>query len=551
VASCVRRRVEPARLWIAGARLVAPLLVAVLAPRASADELDAIRARGELVHCGDAEGSAPYAYPDPTDPGRLIGLDQELATIFGDALGVRTRFQQGLWETLPELLRTGRCDVILNGFEWRRDRVAEMEATIPYFVYGLTLLTRADDTRLAGPDALAAPPAGEPLRVGVLGGSAAEQWLEAHASAALARGALDLVRYDGNTNAMREVETQKLDATLQDTPIAAFYARRFPTLTRRGDVVGRGYYVAYVRRGEARLVAALDAALAGAIRDGRWPAALVRHGVDDALQAELPEIVAHVALKDRALAASQVPGPGAGTRGASTATTAGAARGLTADATPARAGASLAAYAWLLVESAGMTLLLSITSFPLAVALGILLALVHGYGPRPARLLVRAYVELVRGTPLMLQLYFVFFFLPELGIRVPALATAILGLALNYGAYESEIYRAGLSAVPAGQLEAAVALGMRPLQALRRVVVPQALRTSLPPMVNDFIALFKDTSVCSVVTVVELTKEFSVVSQSSGRILELMAVTGLLYLLMSLPAAGFARRLERKLETGR
>jgi polar amino acid transport system substrate-binding protein len=164
---------------------------------------------------------------------------------------------------------------------------------------------------------------------------------------------------------------------------------------------------------------------------------------------------------------------------------------------------------------------------------------------------VRAYVELVRGTPLMLQLYFVFFFLPELGIRVPALATAILGLALNYGAYESEIYRAGLSAVPAGQLEAAVALGMRPLQALRRVVVPQALRTSLPPMVNDFIALFKDTSVCSVVTVVELTKEFSVVSQSSGRILELMAVTGLLYLLMSLPAAGFARRLERKLETGR
>jgi polar amino acid transport system substrate-binding protein len=526
---------------------------AALPPRAHADELDAIRARGELVHCGDAEGSAPYAYPDPTDPGRLVGLDQELAAVFGEALGVRTRFQQGLWETLPELLRTGRCDVILNGFEWRRDRVAEMEATIPYFVYGLTLLTRADDARLAGPDALAAPPAGDPLRVGVLGGSAAEQWLEAHASAALARGGLELVRYDGNTNAMREVETQKLDATLQDTPIAAFYAGRFPTLARRGDVVGRGYYVAYVRRGEARLVAALDAALAGAIRDGRWPAALVRHGVDDALQAELPEIVAHVALKDRALAASQAPraGVNASARGATSAASTSGARDIAAEAPPARAGASLAAYAWLLIEAAGMTLLLSITSFPLAVALGIVLALLHGYGPRPARLAVRAYVELVRGTPLMLQLYFVFFFLPELGVRVPALATAILGLALNYGAYESEIYRAGLSAVPPGQLEAAMALGMRPLQALRRVVVPQALRTSLPPMVNDFIALFKDTSVCSVVTVVELTKEFSVVSQSSGRILELMAVTGLLYLLMSLPAAGLARRLERRLETGR
>ena len=99
----------------------------------------------------------------------------------------------------------------------------------------------------------------------------------------------------------------------------------------------------------------------------------------------------------------------------------------------------------------------------------------------------------------MLQLYFLFFFLPELGLRLPAFTTAIVGLALNYSAYESEIYRGGLQAVPSGQLEAALSLGMSRWQAIRHVIVPQATRVVIPPVVNDFIALFKDTSVCSVV----------------------------------------------------
>jgi len=147
----------------------------------------------------------------------------------------------------------------------------------------------------------------------------------------------------------------------------------------------------------------------------------------------------------------------------------------------------------------------------------------------------------------MLQLYFIFFFLPEVGITVPAFWTAILGLALNYSAYESEIYRAGLLAIPRGQMEAALALGMsRPL-ALRRIIVPQAVRIVVPPVVNDFIALFKDTSVCSVVTLVELTKRFSVLSQSTQSTVELMLLTGVLYLLMSYPLSLFSRRLEARL----
>ena len=120
----------------------------------------------------------------------------------------------------------------------------------------------------------------------------------------------------------------------------------------------------------------------------------------------------------------------------------------------------------------------------------------------------------------------------------------MLGLGINYSAYEAEIYRAGLRAVPVGQLEAALALGLSRGQALRRVVVPQAVRLVIPPVTNDFIALFKDTSLCSVITLVELTKQYNILANSTGTYLELAALTAILYLLMSYPLSLLARRLE-------
>jgi polar amino acid transport system substrate-binding protein len=135
-------------------------------------------------------------------------------------------------------------------------------------------------------------------------------------------------------------------------------------------------------------------------------------------------------------------------------------------------------------------------------------------------------------------------------VNIPAFTTAVLGLAINYSAYESEIYRAGLQAIPLGQMEAALSLGMSRTLALRRIVVPQAVRMVIPPVVNDFIALFKDTSVCSVVTVVELTKRFSVLSLSTQAVVEMMTMTALLYLLMSYPLSLLARKVEDRLGGG-
>jgi polar amino acid transport system substrate-binding protein len=201
-----------------------------------------------------------------------------------------------------------------------------------------------------------------------------------------------------------------------------------------------------------------------------------------------------------------------------------------------------------LTLSALTTLGLSLGSMPLAIAAGLLIALGRLYGPRWVATPLGAYVEVIRGTPLMLQLFVLFYVLPELGVMLSPWAAGIAGLAINYSAYEAEIYRAGLQAIPRGQMEAALALGMSRGMALRRVIVPQAVRIVIPPVTSDFIALFKDTSVCSVLTLTELTKRYSILSNSVGGVVEFGVATALLYLAMSLPLSWFSRWSERRLD---
>jgi ABC-type amino acid transport system permease subunit len=154
------------------------------------------------------------------------------------------------------------------------------------------------------------------------------------------------------------------------------------------------------------------------------------------------------------------------------------------------------------------------------------------------------WVELVRGTPLLLQLFVLYFGLAVV-VQLPAFVAAMLALGLNYAAYESEIYRGALEGVPSGQLDAARALGLTDWQTLRLVRGPQAFRAALAPMTNDFIALLKDSSLVSVITVVELTKQTSIFAANIGSWVVPGALCAVIYLAMSLPLARLARRLER------
>ncbi len=512
--------------------LTACVLGALVVPcTASADALGDMRRTGRMLWGGDQEGGGPYVFPKEDDPTHVTGFEVDLASRFAEYLRVRAQFTQGQWDKMPDMLRTGKVHAILNGYEFTRERAEIMDASIPYYVYALQLMGRADDPTVDSWADLRKGAGAARRRIGVLGGSAAEAYTRKFCGESC-----DTVAYEGNTDTMREVETGKLDATVEDTPIASFYAPRFRALRRIGDPVQRGYYVVYVRKGESALLRELNEAIVLMVRNGDIERIYRRYGIWDAQQAELADIVekgrfygyfkATAATVER----NQLPTEAS----------------VQVD-TRKRGWQVVRDYSGILVQSAAMTVVLSCLSFPLAILVGLLIAIGRLYGPSWLRLPLTAYVEFLRGTPVMLQLYFIFFFLPEVGLKIPAFWTAILGLAVNYSAYESEIYRAGLQAVPKGQMEAALSLGMSRVLALRRIIVPQAVRIVIPPVVNDFIALFKDTSVCSVVTIVELTKRFSVLSMSTQATVELMGMTALLYLMMSYPMSIAARRIETRL----
>ena len=185
-------------------------------------------------------------------------------------------------------------------------------------------------------------------------------------------------------------------------------------------------------------------------------------------------------------------------------------------------------------------------AFFIAVPLGGVLAISRVYGGAITSTLARGYIELFRGTPVLLQLFVLYYGIASY-VHLGPVQAAVLGLGLNYGAYEAEVYRGALLAIPRGQTEAAKALGMRPRQILRHVLLPQALRTALPPMTNDFVSLLKDSSLVSVITVIELTKQMQVAAADLRSWLLPGLLCAALYLALSLPLSELARVLERRL----
>ncbi len=518
------------------AALIAPAR-AQQPPPADGGTLGKAKAANSLRWGADQEGGAPYIYPGEENQEVLIGFEVDMAEKMSAYMGIKVDFQQSQWDALPSMLQANKVDFIMNGYEWMPERVAAMETSIPYYVYALQLMVAKNGEVKSWEDMKKLKADGDKWHIGVLSGSAAEEYMTDFKDNQ--GGQIELASYDGVTDSMREVETGKLDATLQDTPIASYYIKEFPGLTFLGEAVAPGYYVIYARQGDRELIARINEAIIVLFRNGDLQKIYEKYGMWNKEQEELKAIIENGKFYGylSAVATETQTQPGDTVTAAEV-----------AESEEKGKGEKVREFAELLTASAGMTLLLSFISFPLAVTFGLLIAIGRLYGPLWVRVPLATYVELLRGTPLMLQLYFIFYFLPEVGINIPAFATAIIGLSVNYSAYESEIYRAGLQAIPIGQMEAAQSLGMTRGQAIQRIIVPQAVRIVIPPVVNDFIAMFKDTSVCSVVTIVELTKRFSILSRNNVQsLVELTLLTGLLYLLMSYPMSLIASRLEKRL----
>lgn len=485
---------------------------------------------------GDKNGGAPFIFED--EAGNLTGFEVELAEYLAGELGRAPIFVQNQWDNLPELLKRpnlGRADdldIVLNGYEYTPDRHAETPTTVPYYVYTFRLIGRRDDPSVASWAGIAG--ADPRKRVGVLRGSASQKYLEARYG-----DTIDLVPTETVTEQLDLVRDRRLDATVQDSPAAAYYVQegRYPALRVVDEPVGTGYYVILTRPGDGALRERLNEGIRKAVRTGRLKALYQKYGLWDANQQRL----SYLAEQPWPDVAEEIK-PQEG------------------DVQPA-VSIRFSAIVGNLFRAAGMTLALAVASFPLAVLIGIVVSLGRVYGPWPVRALATAYVEVIRGTPLLLQLFVIFYLVPQLGVwsgsetltallSFPPFVAGVLGLAINYSAAEAENYRAGLLAIPRGQTEAALALGMTPATALRRVVLPQAVRIVIPPVTNDFIALFKDTAVCSTILIVELTGLYYQYKTYPGVVVELAAAIAALYLLMSYPMAVLARQLERRMARG-
>lgn len=203
-----------------------------------------------------------------------------------------------------------------------------------------------------------------------------------------------------------------------------------------------------------------------------------------------------------------------------------------------------------LLLGARITVVLTFLVMALALAFGLLLALGRLSRHALPRLLSRGYVEIIRGTPLLLQLFYAYYVLPFIGIKLAPFTAGTIALSANYAAYLSEVYRAGIQAVDRGQIEAALSLGMSRSLLMRRIVLPQAIRVILPPIGNYFISLFKDTSLVSVITLRDLMFSGMIVAASTFQDFEIFTVIALIYLVICYPSALGVTWLEQRLKIG-
>lgn len=478
----------------------------VMMPAASdTGSLEKIRKRGYLLWGSDAEGGAPYVFPAPDNPERFIGFEVDIAAAIGRELGVAARQSQNAWDSLIPALDRGDFDMVINGIEITPQREERVLFSMPYYIYTEQLVVRADDESIRDISDLRGK------KAGTLSGTVAQEILTGV-------GGVDVRIYPGQVEPYEDLALGRIDAVLLDLPIAAYYAKPNKKLKYAGKPLGEGFYGIAIRKNDKELKQAVDEIIRRLLASGelrriyeKWD---LWNETQEKLFQQAEETSGYVTLEQSRKAPLYTFFPN-------------------------------------LLKGAGLTVFISVTAMALAISFGLVLTIMRIYSGPPFSSLATAYIEIYRGTPLLIQLYILYYGLPNIGISLSPLTAAFIGLGMNYAAYEAELYRAGITAVPKGQMEAALSLGMTKAHAVRRVILPQALRIAIPGVTNDFIALFKDSSLVSIIAMVELTKTYSILAATTLRFFELGLLVALLYFAMSYPLSLLARRLEDRLKGAR
>lgn len=448
---------------------------------------------------GDPSGGAPYVYSDPDDPRKYTGFDYEFAEALARQMKMKAEFVPTDWESIVASLKRKEFDVIIDGFEPTGDRAREVLFSKPYYLFRLQLTVRRTDNLITSLEDCKK----NNKSVGTLVNCAASRLLE--------EGGLRVRGYQDPVGAYQDLALGRVDAVLMDVAGEMFYARSNPKLKAAGKPFQTGAYVVGIRKNDTLLLSKVNAAIDTLVNNGTVEKIFTKWQLWDEEQIKLRT------------------------------------------AKPPVFGMTTTKLNWnegliKLFKAASVTVFLAFGAMFLAVILGIPLAIGQTNGGPYVRALCTVYIEFFRGTPVLVQLLFLYFGLPVIGITLPGWLTAIVGLGLNYAAYESQVYRTAFQAIPERQWLVAYSLGMRPALAFRRIIFPQAFRIALPPMTNDFVALFKDTSTAFAIAVWELATAYRELANATQSYLGIGLVVCCYYLAMSLPLAHFAHKLEQKLQ---
>lgn len=471
--------------------------------------------RPALRWAADPNSNAPYTFY--TSGKTLGGFEYEIINAIAGRLGRSTEFVQNDWSGLIPGLHRGLYDCVICGIEITPSKKEEVLFSTPYYFTFEQYVGRRGTPPITSLDQLRG------RNIGTLDQTAALRMLEATPG-------VTPKTYDEELNAYQDIVNGRLFGVLLDYPIAKYYASPNPELELTGPPFGQIAYGIAIDKSNVALKEEIDTALRDLISSGELRDILSRWGL-------WTSTVAH--------ALDQPIDPSTSETEYQSFISAGTAEG------PFWPRIQKYAFAGpLLRRAALLTLMLSAAAMIVAVLAGLLLAICRVFGPLPVRWFAGAYIELMRGTPLLIQLLFIFYGLPNIGIKLSPFVAGVLGLGLNYAASEAENYRAGLLAVPGGQWDAARALGLTQGQSLRLVILPQAMRLVLPPLTNDFISLLKDSSLVSALTMVELTGAYHRLATETFDYFGTGLLVALIYLLLGLPFVRLARYSESRLAKG-
>ena len=475
--------------------LILLLLLGSHASLLAESTLAKVRRTGELRIGTDA------TYPpfETAEGNQFSGFDIDIANAVARELGVRAVYRNASFDGIFPALQNGTFDLVISAVTITPERAAAMLFSDPYYDAGQLIVTRNGTNDIATVDDLRG------RRVGVQINTTGQFELEKRPEASS-------VKYNSIDLALLDLRNGRTDAVVGDAPTLRYMIRQsFRDLKTVGQPFTDEKYGMAMAQGSADLQQAVNAALRKIRESGEYAQ------IYDKWFGEATEAAAEEQARQTQ---------------------------------PRAFDPEIVRRAWpLFLAGVWMTARLALISMFLGLPIGLFLSLARVQPVRWISVPAAVYVEIVRGTPLLVQILFIYFVLPTFGLHLPAFTSGVIALTLNSAAYIGEIFRAGMNSIDAGQMEAARSLGMSYPQAMRRVILPQTFRRVVPPMTNESIALLKDSSLVSVIGLTELARTGQELASRYAAPLTVWPVIALLYLALTFPLTRLAEVLERRWRT--